>query len=117
MPPLRVAAVAAAHQTCGQLPLSCGFRFLLRILMGKRDKEAQTEEEAVKMVFNALSHPRFAKLSLDERFNLADILVTERMKRQPGGWETLLGGIVYLLCLAIPLYFAFDILRTIFGQG
>jgi len=88
----------------------------VRLTMGKRDREAQTEEEAVKMTFEALSHPRFAEWSLNKRIELADVLVTERMERQPDGREILLGGIVYLLCLALPLLFAFDMLKGLFSR-
>ena len=86
----------------------------VRLTMGKRDKEAQTEEEAAKVVFEALSHPCFAKLSLDKRIELAGVLVAERMERQPDGWEILLGGIVYLLCIALASLYAFTILKGLF---
>ena len=84
--------------------------FYAPLLMGKRDKKAQTEEEAARMVFEALSHPGFARLSLNKRIELADVLVTERMERQPDGREILLGGLVYLLCLALTVLYAIDIM-------
>ena len=89
----------------------------VRLMMKTHEEEAQTEEEAAKMVFEALSHHRFSKWPLNKRLELADVLVTERMERKPNGWEILLGGIVYLLCLAIPLWLGFDVLRGVFGRG
>ena len=50
----------------------------VRLAMGKH-KETLTEEEAARRVFEALSHPRFAKWPLNRRFSMADVLITECM--------------------------------------
>ena len=85
----------------------------VRLAMGKREREALTEDEAAKMVFEALSQPRFAKWPLNRRFAMTDILITECMERPPRVMEVLIGGCVYLLCLALPFLYSAHLLNVL----
>lgn len=65
----------------------------------------QSEEEAIKLIFKTLQLSKFAKWPLNRRFDIAEALIPEYVVRQPHAWEIIVGCIVYLLCLALPVYF------------